>query len=352
MSENLAAWFPVLRPHLSTDLVEDEAFHRLQSLARNLPGDVMGVFEIRLAQGRHPVDFSIRLQSPTQANTLAHRLPAPHLQHLFETGWENLGFPEPVESLWLEFDDATIGAEFTGQNDGEPLPYPVVCARLKGKIEPEWLISRLLPALHGLPLTEFQRESLRDCLANIPQGWHVLYAFSLRSRPHSQNAVRLELFGHDLESMHNYVHQLISTDAANRLEELSELYRGCDRYHLSFDISESEISPRVGVEYAYARLPKDEPRWPELFDRLVENGYCTEEKRAAVLKWPGYDTIWTSASRWPSGGRGYVVRGLSHLKVIVKGSEAIPNSKNYLIVEASRGSDREAIQGRWNREAI
>lgn len=296
----------------------------------------MGVFEIRLASGNTPVDFSVRLDSSEQARGLAAKFSPPHLQELLETGWCGLGHPSPVSSLWLEFDLASID-----DRDSEDLPTPIVCARLTRPPDSDWLIDRLLPALHGRPLTAIQIEVLTSCLERLPEDWRVLYAFSLLSRP--DNPVRLELLGHRVDTMLGYVREAISEDAANRLEASSRLYGGCDRYHLSFDVGEQGISSRIGVEYAYARLPDHEPRWAELFDRLVEAGLCTLEKRDAVLDWPGQDTIWTAASRWPEGAGGYCVRGLSHLKVVDSG-DACVDSKVYLIhslvAAAAAGSSR------------
>ena len=57
--------------------------------------------------------------------------------------------------------------------------------------------------------------------------------------------------------------------------------------------------PRVGMEGSFSRLPRREPRWRELLDRLVARGLCPPEKRDALLAWPGYDTFWSASGAWP-----------------------------------------------------
>jgi hypothetical protein len=111
------------------------------------------------------------------------------------------------------------------------------------------------------------------------------------------------------------------------------LFEGIERTHFSLDLLEGEISPRIGIEGSYERQPKREPRWRELFDRLVAAGLCTEEKRDASLAWPGWDSFWTAPDRWPveaAGVTGYCIRALSHVKVVCL-PDRDPEAKVYLL---------------------
>jgi hypothetical protein len=116
------------------------------------------------------------------------------------------------------------------------------------------------------------------------------------------------------------------------VEEIVPLFEGVERIHLSFDIGE-EISPRIGIEGSFLRLPHRETRWAELFERLIERGLCSPEKRDAALAWPGYDSFRTARDRWPAGAgsRNVCVRSLSHVKVVSR-PEREPEAKVYLLV--------------------
>lgn len=286
----------------------------------------MGVFEIRLATGKHPVDFSVRLANFEQARQVASKIEPPHLKELLTHGWQELGHPSPISSLWLEFDlDGDL-------EDLDALPIPIVCAKLTEAPDPEWLIERLLPALHGRSLEQTQLQLIRHCLNEIPGGWRVLYAFSLR--PRHESAVRLELYGEDASCMGPYLRRIDLGRSADHIETLLSLFETSDRYHLSFDVSE-EISPEIGVEYAFQRLPRREPRWAEQLSRLVTAGFCDAEKRGAILKWPGYDSIWTMPKNWLEATKGYCARGLSHLKLSPLRKEP-QKSKVYFSFEAIR----------------
>lgn len=320
--EGIDQWIPVIRPHLAESLVDHLALQRLRPIARGFPGDVLAVLEVSLNAGTAVADFSVRLTTPSQARSLAEENLLPH-QRGFLRRWsrQSPDFAD-VASVWLEFD---LGREPQGQ------PAPIVCVRLRQGFDYGWLANELFPALQGRPLSPSQDHLIRNCLAELPAGLTVLYAFSLRPRP--GDAVRLELYGKDLTVMLEYLASVGPPGSVQRVKDLIHLVEDGDRFHLSFDLAE-EVAPRIGIECGFERQPQREPRWAELFDRLVANGLCASEKRDAVLRWPGYDTLWTAADRWPQEATGdYCVRGLSHVKLTsepVRGVEA----KAYLVLQS------------------
>jgi hypothetical protein len=171
---------------------------------------------------------------------------------------------------------------------------------------------------------------LLRCLAAIPPPAHPLYLFGLHSR--AGCPVRLEIFGLEREEAAAYLGE-VAPEAAERAREAAALLAGAERLHLSFDLGEAEILPRVGVEGSFSRLPGREPRWAELFDRLVARGLCAPEKAAAALAWPGYDSLWTAPERWPAaaGPGGFCVRALSHVKVVAQPDRPL-EAKVYLLL--------------------
>lgn len=305
-------WLAVLRPHLREPLFHPEGVERLRRLARRLPGDGLMVLETRLASGPGPIDLSLRIENPGQALPLAEIVSPPHLQRFLQD------WAEPVQSVWLEFD-----------LDREPLeaPAPVVCAKLLPQVDTGWLAGSLFPALHGRPLTPDQSRLVRLCHESIPGPAYLLYAFSLLSR--GTDALRMEIFGLDPPGIAAYLDR-VAPEALPWVEGTASLFEGVERIHLSLDLG-TEILPRIGVEGSFSRQPRREPRWRELFDRLVERGLCRPDERDAALAWPGSDTFWTAPESWPvAAAGGFCFRKLSHIKVICRPDRG-PEAKIYLL---------------------
>jgi hypothetical protein len=336
-----ADWLPVLQLHLKEPLFTPRHVERLRSLARRLPGDGQGVLEARLAPGSSaPIDLSLRLLDDRQAHEMAERLPPSHLQE-FLRRWSRREEPlVPVRAVWLEFDL---------DREPEGIPAPVVCAKLPPGLDRCWLTGSLIPALHGMPLSARQLEHVHRCLDELPASASLLYVFSLRSR--GGEAVRLEVFGMEPAGIPGYLRRVAPEGIAVALEA-ALLFEGVERIHLSFDIAE-EILPRVGIEGSFPRLPPREPRWAELFDRLVKRGLCSAGKRDAALAWPGYDSFWTAPSAWPlaAGVRRVCARGLSHVKIVCRpGAE--PEAKVYLAFEPLERSGAGAVASSPARRSV
>jgi hypothetical protein len=324
-----AGWLQVARKSLAPPLCSPRALDRLLALGVHLPGDCQGVLEVHLGAGGGSVDLSVRIEEPGQARRLAEQ-PLPSRLRDFLSRWSETGGPfSAVPCVWLEFD---LDRPVVG------FPIPSVCTRLPRNTDPDWIIGSLLPALHGGCLSEAQCRLLRRCHAEIPEEGGLLYVFSLLSRP--GNPLRMELFGLDPDGALDYLRR-VAPHAAPALAGIAPLFEGIERPHLSFDIGR-EILPRVGLEGSFAR--QHEPRWTELFARLVARGLCTPGEMDAILAWPGYDTFWTAATDWPleqAGMRGFCVRSLSHVKVAAQPGRE-PEAKVYLPVSYVTGANSPA----------
>jgi hypothetical protein len=313
-----ADWLAVIRPRLTEPLFGEPAVRRLLRAARHLPATGLAALEVRLGREPGPVDLSLRLSEPASALEAAERpLPA-HLRS-FLAVWAEPGGPfAQVPCVWLEFDL---------DRDRRALPVPTVCSRLPHAVDTGWLLDSLWPAMHGRPLTRLQREIARRCRELLPPSANLLYAFSLLSRP--GGAVRLEASGLEPWLVVEYLRR-VAPAVLPEVEAALPLFAGVEWLHLSFDIA-SEILPRIGIEGSFPNPPGREPRWRGLFDRLVDRGLCTPEKREAVLAWPGYDSFWTAPGRWPeeAGLRAACVRALSHVKLVCQPGRE-PEAKAYL----------------------
>jgi hypothetical protein len=305
-------WLSFLRPRLSEALVGRQPFERLREVARWLPGDGLTALEIRLAPDREAVDLSIKVPRPFGlADTLSS---LPHLQQLLRR-WSDGELPF-LSSLWLEFDLARAPA---GRPD------PVLCAEVERGSDPVRTLDAVFPALDAT-----QRSRILRCLAEIPPPARLLYLFDLSAR--GTRALRLEILGLAPDAAPAYL-QRVAPGLAPAVAEAAPLLAGAERPHLSFDMGPEGIGPRAGLEGSFVKGPHREPRWRELFDRLVDRGLCAPEKRDAVFAWPGQETFWSAPERWPveaAGTRGVCVRALSHVKIVAR-PDREPEAKVYLL---------------------
>lgn len=314
-----AHWLSVLEPQLVPPLFNSEAVGHFRALSRVLPGECQSVLEVRLAPGGAPIDLSLRLLTASQARGMAERLPPSPGKNFLLLWSEPEGPLDSVPSVWLEFDLDRGLPDFLD---------PVVCAKLPGRIDPHWLFGALLPALLESSPPARQRDQILSCLRALPPSASLLYLFNLRAR--GSDAVRLEIFGMGTPQILDYLRRVAPERVPETFKAVS-LLEGADRLHLSFDVTD-EVLPRIGIEGSFSRQPPREPRWKNLFSKLVAGGLCSPGKRDAALAWPGYDSFWTAPNRWPvaeTGTRGFCIRALSHLKVVcLPGQE--PEAKAYL----------------------
>jgi hypothetical protein len=314
-------WLRVAGRRLTRPLCSSQDLDRLLALGVRLPEDCQGALELHLGAEGRAVDLSIRVKEPAQARRMAEQpLPA-HLRSFLSLWSETEGPFSSVSCVWLEFDlDQAVGH----------FPTPSVCVRLPRDADLDWIVESLLPAVHGESLGEAQTDLVRRCLGEIPEEGILLYVFGLLSRPGSP--IRLEIYGLDPAGALAYLRR-VAPHTASSLAEIAPIFEGIERPHLSFDIS-TEILPRIGLEGSFAQPPGREPRWEDLFARLVTRGLCSSEERDSILAWPGYDTFWTAAEDWPlerAGPRGFCVRSLSHVKVVAQPGRP-PEAKAYLLV--------------------
>lgn len=337
----LASWVRLAEPLLLSVLADEPALETVCAVARRLPGCALGVLEFRLASGEHPVDLSLQFLDPASALEVSGRVEPEGLRSFLRSWAEGALGTKRVSGMWLELD-------LEGRPPAELAPS--VCAKLRGPLDPDWLEEILLPGLQGETLSPAQRHTVRACLGAIPAPAHLLYAFCMLPRPGWP--LRLEIFGLDPEGMIEYLGR-VAPFVLTHVSEQVRLFEGIERTHLSLDLIGGEISPRIGIEGSYARQPKREPRWRELFERLVKAGMCSSAKGEAALAWPGWESFWTAPERWPAAGAGgYCVRYLSHVKVVCR-PDREPEAKVYLALGGlrERSGELRASRERLHSEA-
>ena len=267
------------------------------------------------------MDYSIRLQpAPSGAGRdtvrdLSRQLEPPHLRSFLESWVAREAWPE-ISAVWLEFDLPP---------DQVPRLQPSICAQLFEDPRPGFVLDALLPAIHGRDLAPQQRQDALRILEGLPAGARLLYAFSMLSR--GEGAVRLEVFGVPSAAVVETVQRAGASRTAARAAAAAGVMGAVDRSHLSFDLLPDGVSSRVGLEGSFRRLPRREPRWGALFDRLQAAGLCSPEERRAVFAWQGYDRV-----DGPAGQPGFLVRSLSHVKLVCQPDRPL-EAKVYLLLE-------------------
>jgi hypothetical protein len=285
-----------------------------------LPGNLLAAVEVRLAAEAGPIDLSLRAREPEEALQLAECGLPSHVRS-FLLGWAGSDAAlSPVHSVWLELDLDRAPRELLA---------PLVCAKLYPDADLRWLTDELFPALRGKPLTSEQQRLVRRCQEAIPDPAYLLYAFSLLAR--GSDALRLEIFGLEPTAILSYLKD-VAPGAVPWVQDSVGLFEDVERIHLSLDLGE-EILPRIGIEGSFSRLPGREPRWGELFERLVSRGLCDPAKRDAALAWQGSESFWTAPSAWPieaAGAGGFCFRKLSHVKAVCRPGGEL-EAKAYLL---------------------
>lgn len=311
-----SAWLRVVEPLLTPPFFQPRAVAGLLTLAESLPGETLGILEVRLADGDPAIDLSLRLETAEEARAAAGLVRAPHIRRFLEEYAAEGGPFSPLPAVWIELDQLP---DFSYRSD------PVLCARLPSTADPEWVAGTLLPALRGSPLAGPQRRTFLRCCGALPPGAGLLYVYGFQARGH--DAVRMEVHGLPAGEMAAYLRR-VAPAAVPAAEEWAPVFAGVERIHLSFDVEE-EVLPRIGIEGSFPLQPRREPRWAQLLARLTD-----PVRQAVVLAWPGQDSFWSAAARWPTGwlgGGGRLARGVSHCKVAAGEGPAV--AKVYLCLQ-------------------
>jgi hypothetical protein len=310
-----ADWLAVALPRLPERLAGPQARERLLALGRVLPGDAILVLETTLAsRAGARVDLSLRIASPRQALAVLAVIggrSAGSWQRFLASWAARPAWRARVPAVWLEYD--------LDRSRRRGPPVPILCAQL-ADARLGWVRDSLLPAMRGAPLSTGQRRLLASCWREIPRGGRPLYVFALLSR--RTRAMRLEIGGGpDLTAFAAFLERVRAPFSRTRVAALQPLLAGGGRLHLSLDLEDEAIGPRLGVEVSFPRQPRRDPRWRRLLGRLAAAGMCSPAARDAALAWPGQDGWWTAPGRWPVpvSGRpatGSCVRCISHVKLV------------------------------------
>lgn len=329
-------WLAVAAPRLPEQLVPPARLTPAMRVAAHLPGDCLGVLEIRLgADGAgEPVDLSIQVTEPRQAQDILARVPTLRLQaSLSEWAARRISTDE-IPSFWLEYDAEGLGVVNPAAGQ---IPEPMLLVQLSSAVRARWLVDEYMPAFLGFTPPARQIARAVRAMQRLPPDLRPLYLFGLSSR--GSDAIRIDTVGTTAAGVGQFLRGVISDEVARRAEAALPLLADAERVHFSFEVTPDGFGARVGMEGSYRRQPAREPGWQALLDRLVARDLCTPAQRDAILSWPGHDTARTAAT-WPGDSTGAplpgtCVYGLSHVKLAMSPERPL-QAKAYLIAKLMR----------------
>ncbi|WNG60263.1 hypothetical protein F0U59_40310 [Archangium gephyra] len=299
MVPSVSKTFAWLAPHVPEVLVPQRTMARIKPLTRRLPSLRNFSFECRLDAEASQVDFLGTVTPAWGGEELASEVGAAPPERsgplwdgvrAFCAGWAPEGSPlhAQVPCIWLEFDHDR-------PEPHEPQPFTTVC------VQPDYVHRRLvrggLPEDHPIrrtvwrslellgqgPLEPEIRRALERCFDEIPTGGALLHVAPTYAR--GTRSIRLVL-AMPSRKIWAYLARLGWPGRRADVERMREPFQSSSEVELYLDVADG-LLPSVGI--GCGLLEPDEPRIPPLFDRLIEWGICTPEKRDGVVAWLGED---------------------------------------------------------------
>jgi hypothetical protein len=348
-----------------TDLIDVDKFQEILTIAKNFPGNVTSFlgFEIHLRDATQRADwaFAVSGEGPDRevlVNLMKNSqlskqfLQQPEWRHIaeFSEAWANQtsSFQKHIKCFWLEFDmpdippTVFVPSVFFGP---ENLPEGIASNEAS---QYHWLLDSALPLLRGQQLSKKVKHHVFNCIRKMPATASLFQVGTMLSR--SSNDVRLYINRIHPKDIIPYLKSLGWSDKTGEFQSIiDDLQNKSDRFVLSFDVTETGIGLRLGIECSFSSNRfHQETRWNKLFDYLVEKGMCLPGKRDAILRYPGVEHTNISGSVMKplaSASRhlddllsGTLVRYISHIKVVYHPGHAL-EAKAYPAVRLFERSD-------------
>lgn len=348
MHFTLADTLKPLKPYLPSALVSSQALARVQDHARWLPAALTDRFylEVRLGQADKAVDLSFDT-SPAGYGILAGETPALAFPdaRVQEPLWERIKdlyqafsasetvLGQQASKILLEFDVGAVAPS---------LPSPGVFVGLKrtdfsgqARQDPALRVGRyasfsqdICQHLWKETLPAPVCENLHRCCVAVSEKAEVAYVGSMLPRP--LRTVRLCIYPISGEAIYRYLCAIgwPGSEADARATYAPLLQKNHLATMLHIDVWD-RVMPRIGVEFLFARIPQRHGDFEEtdFLDRLVALQLCTEEKREALLAWPGSARVQFPHVFWPT----VLQRRVNHVKVVLSPQGA--SAKAYLFSE-------------------
>lgn len=305
-----------IEPYIPDQLISANSFSCIQTIADLLPKAMSAYYiECRLGPNTPQVDFSTCALASTGSPEILAKYKLPdilvedplwrRLREFFKY-WANPAAPpsKQVPLIWLEFDNVNESPPKA------PLPSLGICldpnylgrqTRSPGsnhpntrKIQP--FTETALELLLDHPVPSITRQNLCACFDLLPAGGQISYICAMLPR----HPMTLKVNGFvPKDRLLEYLTDIGWTGATVEIERLLNLFcQSLDQIRFDLTVGD-EISSRMGIEFFFYTSSENGPQ-QRLLDGFVETGFCTPEKRDALLVWPGFSSEKYSRQSWPT----------------------------------------------------
>lgn len=303
---NLESSLNVVLPCLLPPLASQKTLERLKTIARKLPPVAWAGFEHRLEYDDGQVDFhqGLRLERGDPA------LYVKYLEKILKTKQQDLSpawfrildflsqwsepdsaYGEQIDHCILEFD---VGVESDYQLS------PSVFVGLRANITPQETYAVTQDVLNHFwvqPSKLMLKPNLEACFRALPKNVHLSHVGIMLSR--ELEAIRINIRPLKQQQLRLYLQSIGWPHPTTNIESLfAELVRYVDQITVCLDVG-TQIYPRIGLECSFKRQPALEPRYGKIFDFLVNQKLCSQEKANALLVWAGETNPINSMKPWP-----------------------------------------------------
>jgi hypothetical protein len=313
---SLAGTIDHFAPRLSPPLVAPAALVALRRVARQLPATMTHWIDIecRLAAGQPGVDLIVKIDR--RRRELLAREPWPRLRELARAWTDSTTtVHRGVSAVWLEF-DIDPGVSATGGGGAlRPRVFIDLARDAYVSSARDCRLTTILDAVAPLtdePAPTWLRRGLDTCLSHLPPDAYLLY-IGLPAEDHIRH-VRVCVIGLGEHRIAGYLRAVGWPGDRARLRQHLARTSGAQPTIVHLNLGPDGVPPALGFEYSFARRPQVRGTIEEhgFLDRLVAAGLCDDDKRRALLEWPGCAIETLPHALWPA----VVVRRVSHVKIV------------------------------------
>ena len=290
-------------PNLTTDLVDVKARQAIQKIASQLPPITRTLLECRLTANNNQVDLSQSFveedKSVLQSFFCREQSPLPGWGRTnnFIEAWsdEKSVISEMVAEIWFEFDLDLSSPEF--------LPVPGVFLSLKSESVTMKTHEKATRALEEITKVLLEDDvalelvnSLKTSVEKLPEKVSPTYLGIMSSRKPASIRAQYSYFSQN--EITGFLKSIGLQDIPDTLQQAIDIaFRFFKSAVLCIDLTPN-VSNRIGLEL-FPTASRDDEDLAPFIDFISSNGFCTPEKREALMSWPGRTDPTNCPAEWP-----------------------------------------------------
>lgn len=289
--------------HIPKEVVSIQNFAEIKNLADRLTGGLTSFFgfETRLTSTSARSDYLIAISSRNGEREALKRYLSKEIPNDLKnkSEWRNLKnfsmqwsdntsvMNRNVIGLWLEFDTAKLTNDYKIPN----IFLQIRKTRIDTKEDEQkfkWITQQALPILTGSTLSKNIEKNLINAVKKLPEETSLIHVGTMLSR--NVSGVRIVINRIKPEQIIPYLKSIgYDYDKNELIQTINEIGKYSSRLILHINIGE-KVDPKIGIECSFAEDKYHlETEWNNFFDYLQNKGLCIQEKREALLDFPGIE---------------------------------------------------------------